>query len=299
MSLNLMGLEIIRVVMHHIPKRQDGRLPATPSYGEQLIELSPRAKDAFQLRITEALSRRSHGIEVAIVDSDEHSYFQVGARILNTNDLDFLSLSKALADRLAQKQANRDLAASKLIIVQGIAGQNSSKFLAAIKADLQDGFTDDRDRGVTHLENLFLTPSQRLYKIGFLLEVVASAPNQDSLYDERNYKLYLYDHLLTALETRKAAYYFYRDFLGADILQSDKKLTRDFYDLSTAFINGAPVDQERKVELLDALRTELRSNRGLINTRNFAVVNLDPELQQQYLDFLSQKGLAAEMRCPH
>lgn len=290
MALDLEALTIRRIAVHTIPKRGDGKIAATPIYATLLTLLNPSGLDVFQKRITSALGKRSHGVELTIVDSQQDSFMQHAVKLMYVNDAQFLLDSKVLAKKLADIQASRDLAASKLLIIDGSIGEGQRKFLAVIKADLQDGFKDDDVSGAALLENLFLTPTQRLYKIGLLEEVVANPAEEDDLRDADDFKIHLFDHLISALETKSAAHYFYRQFLGSDILHSQKKITRDFYDLTIKYINASTVDRDTKFDLVDALRTELRSNRATIHSETFATDHMGEELQQGYLDFLAQNN---------
>lgn len=290
MALNLEALNIQRIAVTTIPKRNEGRMPAVPVHASLLTRLDQSGIDVFQTRITSALGRRSHGVELTIVDSNQDSFMQQAAKLMYMNDEDFLSNCRTISKKLADIQASLDLAASKLIIIDGCIGEGQNKFLAVIKADLQDGFRDDNVSGAALLQNLFLTPTQRLYKIGLLEEVVSNQNDEDGLKNQDDFRIYLFDHLITALETRNAAHYFYRQFLGADMLQSQKKITRDFYELSIKFINSAPIDRDAKFDLVDALRTELRSNRATVHSETFATDHMGEDLQQEYLDYLTRNN---------
>ncbi|OQW68679.1 MAG: hypothetical protein BVN34_08340 [Proteobacteria bacterium ST_bin12] len=290
MALNLEALTIQRIAVNTIPKRNEGRIPATPIYASLLTTLNQSGLDVFQNRITSALGKRSHGVELTIVDSNHNSFMQQAAKLMYMNDADYLLNSRVIATRLADVQASLDLAASKLIIIDGRIGEGQHRFLAVIKADLQDGFRDDNVSGAALLQNLFLTPTQRLYKIGFLEEVIANPNDEEGLKNSDDFRIHLFDHLITALETRNAAHYFYKQFLGADMLHSQKKITRDFYDLTIKYINAVPIDRDAKFDLVDALRSELKSNRTTIHSETFATDHMGEGLQQSYLDFLAQNN---------
>lgn len=292
MQIDLEGLTVERVVVHHIFKRDPERRAAPPGLGSSLITLPPDAVDSFQRRITEALGHRSHGQEMNIADSSAGTFFQRSAFALNASEQDFISHSQDMARKLASVQESKDLAASKLIIVSGRAGRASMPYFAIIKAELQDGFASTTDNAINHIRDLFLTPSQRLYKIGFIHNIVA-APPAGGLYDARNYVAFLFDHLLTMNETRNAAHYFYAEFLGMEILESDKKRTQEFFELTRTFINSAEIPQENKVELLEALRTELRNNRATLRTEDFANDHLDENVRRSYLSFMASKEFQA------
>lgn len=285
MSVDLTNMKIERVVIHTVPKRTVDRGPGTPTYATGIITLPPASSATFQARIVEALGGSSHGIAIGIVDEQAGSFFQIAASLMHANDKDFLQYSRLLPDKLAVAQANRDLAPSKLLIASGKAGKGRKRFLVVIKAELQDGFSE-QNNSIAHLTELFLTPSQKLFKIGFISEEVAAAP-MGGLFDSGNFKAHLFDHLMNAAETRSAAHYFYSQFLGADIVASDKRLTKSFFDLTKEFINSAPVDQGKKVEMLEALRVELRSKSAVIHVTTFAKQHLDSSIAVEYVKFMT------------
>jgi hypothetical protein len=289
--LDLSNMSIAKVVIHTVLERNEDRSAAIPIYAKSIIKLPKGSEVTFQKRITESLGKSSHGIEVAIERDSLESFFNVAAALMHVDDENFLIDSQLLANKLADCQANRDLAASKLIVVSGKCGAGKKRFLVAIKADLQDGFTES-DSGLAHLNQLFLTPSQKLFKMAFLLEGVA-APAIRGIYNKENYTAHLFDHLMTALETKNAAHYFYSSFFGTTIADSDKKKTRDFFELTKDFINSAPLDREDKLDLLDALRLDLKGNSAIIKVEDFADKYMDEKLADSYVDFMKEKNFPA------
>lgn len=75
-------------------------------------------------------------------------------------------------------------------------------------------------------------------------------------YDPLGYRAFLFDHLITLTETRSAAAYFYSGFLGMGIQKSARKLTKDFYEHTTAFIGSSSLTDDEKLNLREALRVE-------------------------------------------
>ena len=287
MQLDLSNMTINKVVIHTVPVRTEDRKPGSPIYGKSVIKLPLASAGTFQKRITESLGKSSHGIEVAIEKDDAPSFFNVAATLMHDNDAGFLNSSRVLSGKLADCQANRDLAASKLIIATGICGAGKKRFLVAIKAELSDGFTENAN-GLDHLSQLFLTPSQKLYKMAFLSEAVAAAPI-GGLFAKENYTAYLFDHLMTALETKSAAHYFYSSFFGASIAESDKKKTRDFFEFTKEFINGSQLSRDDKLDLLDALRIDLKGNSAIIHVEAFADKYMNELLSDSYVEFMQEK----------
>lgn len=292
MSLDLKGLKINRVAIHTIKKRGPDKKSQQPKYAESVISLPDGAAEVFETRITESLGKSSHGVEVAIVADDDNSFIAIASKLMHAqSDAEYLKKSRLLADNLSFAQENKDLSASKLLVVSGVTGAAQNKYLVAIKAEHQDGFAEHED-GIRHLRELFLTPSQKLFKIGFFVEEVSYDLSAQGLVKD-NYKAYLFDHLMNELASRSAAYYFYNQFLGVDLIASEKKLTKDFYDLTVSFVNNSSVSQDEKIEMLEALRVELRGNSAIIHAKSFATSNFREELVSTYLNYMKEQGFTS------
>jgi hypothetical protein len=286
------GLTIERVIVHRIYARGPDKQLKDPKLSSNLVKLEQTALDALQIRITEALGNKSHGLEMTIKEVGEGSFFQVAASMIHALDDDFVALTKTLANGLNKAQLNTTAPGGMLAIIGGRVGKDSMPFVAAIKAEPQDGFkTDEKDDQVTmeYIAELLLTNTQRLYKIGLLTEV-ASKPVGAEGHHASNYRAFLFDHLMTATETRSAAVYFYRGFLGMDTQASSKKLTQDFFELTKSFIDTFPIADDMKIELHEALRSELRSQEATISVTAFGVKHFQNDMCKKYEVFMQGKG---------
>lgn len=293
MDIDLSNMKIARVAIHTIHKRTGKSIPCVPTYATQVFKLPPGPAATVQNRITESLGESSHGVEITFIEDDAASFLQISASLLHCDDPTFLIRSQDLASRLAWAQCTKELDPCKLFVASGTCGVANRRYLLVIKADMQDGFTETA--GVlNYLTELFLTSSQKLFKIGMLVEVVAQRPDDDDLYNIDHFQGYLFDHLLNALETRAAAQYFYAAFLGAQLIVSDKSLTKQFYDHTCKFINSAPVDQSKKIEWLEALRVDLRSNSAVIKVDAFAKAHLPKEHREAYVEHMDEVGFTRD-----
>ncbi len=286
------GLTIERVIVHRIYARGPDKQLIEPKLSNKLISLEQAALDALQIRITEALGNKSHGLEMTIKEVGEGSFFQVAAAMIHASDDDFVNFTKTLANGLNKAQLNTTAPGGMLAIICGRVGQDSLPFLAAIKAEPQDGFkADEKEDQVTmeYIAELLLTNTQRLYKIGLLTEF-ASKPASAEGYHASNFRAFLFDHLMTATETRSAAVYFYRGFLGMDTQASSKKLTQDFFELTKSFIDTSPIADDVKIELHEALRSELRSQEATISVTSFGIKHFKNDMCKNYEVFMQGKG---------
>jgi hypothetical protein len=287
------GMQIQRLVAHTIHARTKDKQLIPPSCTDALMPLDQDSKDLVQLRLIGALGSSSHGVEMGIAKTDANSFLQRAANMIRCNDDAFLAQSKLLAMALAEAQTNPKWPGGVQIILSGVVGELRKPFLAVIKAETDKGFNLVERGGEIKLEvvkKMLLSATQRLYKVGILVEMSPSTPNDSGLFEVANYRAFLFDHLLTATETGSAAAYFYDAFLGLNILASARKQTEVFYKESKNFINAAPVTEEERIALWEALRVELRNNAPTINATEFAENNLPEPLQKEYLEQLISSG---------
>lgn len=286
--LELKYLHVDRIVIHHVNSRDKDRNFVAPSCATALTVLPQAALDMFTKRIAQALGNRSHGIQVDIQNSAAGSFFQQAAEAMRCDDAAFLSASQQLANDLARAQLGKDLPASKLVVVSGTVEAAQRPFLAVIKADTQDGLAGHGSASpVNYLTDIFLTESQRLFKIGYVQQVVGK-PSVGKAYVPGDFVVHLFDHIMTGTETRGAAIYFYNGFMGTDISASDKRLTQNFYEHTLEFINSRDLPAPERMDLVDSLRSELRSNKQTISVGDFADEYLAPVDRDAFAQFMER-----------
>lgn len=283
-------LRIERVILHPIQTRsQDGAGLSPPRFSEKVLQLPAAGIDALQSRLTDAMKKKAHAVEMSVEADGPDSFFQRAAQILNGQDRRFIETSQWMAAELGKAQMATSADTGMLFVLKGRVGSGAKRFVAVIKADVVDGFAANYN-DISYLEQLFLTPSQRLYKIGVLVEITALEPGNDGLYDASNFRAFLFDHLLTATESRCAATYFFFGLLGFGMQKSAKKLTQDFYEKSHLFIETQPMSWEEKAEMREAIRAELRSNNAQLNVAAFAREHVPKPLQAPYSRFMADQG---------
>lgn len=291
--LDLQYLNIERLVVHHIPKAVDKQV-ATPGVSTESVALEGDGLDMFNRRIAESLGHRSHGIKVDFTEHGPASFFQEAAASLDLTEQDFVTHSARFAYRLCQAQGVRPYTPSKLIVMGGKTGAAQRPFFAVVKADMQDALAENVQDGrttVAYLNKVFLTDSQRLFKIGFVQQLPALPGRaEDGQFKKEDFAVHLFDHLVTGTESRNAAFYFYGTFLGTDVAASDKRLTQDFFNLTQEFLNSRGYSPVKKIELGEALRSELRSNTQTVSVKEFGDKYLDRAESTEYAAFMAQRA---------
>lgn len=285
--IDLQVLTINRLVIHHINPRSSDKSYIPPTYGTQLVALPKSGLDMFTKRIAQALGHHSHGIQAQFDNTGPGSFFVDAVDLMDGNDELYFHTSKRVADTLAKAQQSKSLAASKLLVISGRTSKLQQPFCAVVKAELQDALAEKIEKGKTvvdYLTEIFFAESQKLYKIGFVQKTNAMGDKQNP----EHFAIHLFDHLMTGTETRGAAFYFYKEFLGADVSASDRHLTRQFFEKTNEFLKSQKISPSKRIDLGEALRAELRSNNQTISVKSFGAAHFEPDLQTKYVDFMGK-----------
>lgn len=288
------NLSIGRIIIHEVFVRREDREPVEPEYGTQLIDLPADARDALQDRITNTLGRSSHGVEMTISQSGAESMWRMGQALITSlgDDLEFIRISQGVAGKLAAAQTSRSIPGGIVVVIDGTCGNPERLFMCVIKAEPHGGFTK-RQRGdaltLEYLKDLILTPQAKLYKIGaFVRQDPDAATEQEPT---RGWRAFLFDDQITKSNKLTAALYFRETFLGLAFPSNSAFQTRQFHTLTKDFIRNANVDAEKKIDLLNALTTYLKTDQtATIQVEAFSETYLaDAQLQDAYTAYMRQK----------
>lgn len=297
MPLPMINLNIRRIAIHQVFERTETGDIRPPRYNSILTQLSEEGLNTLCQRVTDALGNNSHSIDMNIIRAEENSTFQILVRMIYEEDAQFLNMSKIIADKLAQCQANRRIPGGILVVFDGTVGNNNLKFIAVIKAESQAGFALEAANSteilLRYISELLLTPQQKLYKIGMFVEKEPIEDGTDMRSADEFYAV-VYDQNMNNTETRNAALYFYKSFLGCAPHESSKKLTREFYTYTKDFINDLNVSDEVKVDLHNSLYDYLKMSRETtISVNDFASRYFEPEVIDNYTLFMRNKSFPA------
>lgn len=289
LKIDLMTIE--RVVVHTIPSRAADKSYVAPTGGNAMVHLDAAVSDMVAGRIARSLGHHSHGIQADFTDLQPGSMFQRACAMMDGSDADFLKLARESAERLTKVQQAKAFDPSKLICMSGTVTASSRPFVAFIKADMEAALTEGKKGGQTVLEimnDLFMTDSQRLYKIGFITRTAAGAGKKGGQYVQDQHSVHIFDHLMTGTESRKAAFYFYSEFLGSDVSTSDRRLTQDFYEKTLKFIKDQNFSPSKRIDVIESLRAELRSNTQSVSVADFAKTHLNATDGAKYVTYMDK-----------
>ncbi len=289
------NLSIGRIIIHEVFARGVDKALVQPAYGTELLELPQDARDALQARITNALGKSSHGVEMEIRETGPESTWLAAKQSIESqgNDPQFVNLSQSIASKLAVAQTNRTIPGGIVVVIEGTCGNPARSFMCIIKAEPHGGFTKKQEGGrltLEYIRELILTPQAKLYKIGaFLRQDPDAATAQEPT---NGWRAFLFDDLITQGNKLTAAQYFYESFLGLAFPSNSAFQTKQFHALTKDFIRNANVDSEKKIDLLNALTTYLKTDQAAtIQVDVFSQNYLgDAQLRDAYTAYMQQKN---------
>ncbi|WP_309500048.1 nucleoid-associated protein [Sulfurovum sp.] len=244
------NFQIEKMMIHEIFKLDNARQVVPPRLNEEITVLDQDGLRVLGDRIVAAIGMDSKSVEMDISERDEGSvYFHVDT-IFNEyeDDLVFIERSKEITRKLARSQHSRNLPGGVVVVLKGSTGFELSKFLLVIKAEWQDGFRKSGENAMSYVNDILLTPQQRMYKIGAFVR------------RENATKVFVYDHNMSKTEEQGMALYFYSAFLGCDMLHTNKYFTTKFYNGTKAYINNSALGDEEKYDLNTYLYSYMKSD---------------------------------------
>lgn len=280
MSINVSNLLVNRVIIHKVNERDIDKSIVDPEYNDRISRLNGKGLMTFRQRVINAIGRGSCSLQMEIYKQDDGSTFSLIKKSISSSDEIFIENSKAITYKLAEAQNSRRLPAGIVVIFDGTIGPNNNSCLGIIKAEPQEGFKLE-GLSLDFIENLILTKSQKLYKIGLFIK-----NNED------DYSALIYDSNLSRIDS-DAAHYFYDSFLGCRKCETDKVLNKEFYSETRQFIDDLPeVSDEEKLDynygLYIYMNTEINE---IISTRDFSERYFNNDLRLKYLNHMKEKGI--------
>lgn len=294
MPFEFSNLKFNKIILHNVfPPDADGAVD--PSLSSSLTTLDDNGLQKLQERITSVLGSGSHCLEMDIANNTRESCFQVSSRLLITNDDDeFIADSGSIAQLHTNAHTNRRWPGGSLVIVQATVGPARSKALIIIKAERQEGFVEsitDKSVIMKYVENLLLTPQTKLYKVGIFVEMEIASRDNDLRKDDE-FLAFVFDSNISANDDRKAAKYFYSNFLGLKMQENAEQRTRDFFEYSKTFIKESSLPTTKKVDLHNALYTYLKTDQSeTIQVSSFAESYLDIEIRDDFVSYMESRQM--------
>lgn len=284
--INFYDLTFKRIIAHQIVAKQTGQEHATLFIENDLLQLDGNVEAIIKERLSSASSKQTKAFELEIENYHAGSFFGLVHKMKEMRDKEFIDASIEIAHIIAESQTKNSLPGGYLIIIEAIHKNNTMAYIA-IKAELHDALRFEvlKSSGVLkYLDDVFMSPQQRLYKFGLIYEL----PNDERItdgsipYPNDIYGCFLYDSQFNI--DSKPAEYFYKDFLGFTIETNPKIQSKKFYNNTENFIKSKVVASDEKDSMLKVLKHEFLTNEEPeIIPRDFADMYFhDEELKAAY-----------------
>jgi len=292
MSITFENFKLKRIIVHEIFTRETDSVP--PEFNDTLVDLNADAILELQKRIMDAVAHGSQCIQMDIEKTDASSAYALMAPFLDitpANDL-FVAMSKLLTERLASFQTSRNIPGGAVVVFDGTITGNNRNCVGVIKAEKHSGFSMQTQNNVKILEffdNLLLTPQQKLYKIGFLVDIKDNATLPRKVEDS---EMYVFDSSNSKSTGKIAANYFYDNFLGCTYKRNSAMLTKEFFEHSKEFFTKkSKMSGEDIVNSVSALHTYLKVDKTpLVSVDDFGQKYLpDAATQDSYSTYMQSK----------
>lgn len=249
--LNFNNLSFARLIVHHIAAKLPHEDTASAIYENDLFEIPPKVEIKIKERLIDAAGKNSKAFELEIESIEEGSFFSLAKELNEQNKKSFIKTTQNIADLLALSQTRNSIPGGKLIIIDAMDKTTKHEVVIVIKAELHEAFQQNKT-SLELLDNIFLSPSQKLFKIGILY-----AKNKSRAVTEK-YGCFIVDDQFRA--DSQPAEYFYKAFLGFTIGSNSKIQSKRFYDKTQKFIKENYEDTEASIDLVKALKFEFSLN---------------------------------------
>jgi len=267
--INYNTIEINRGIMHHINAKVKGQEHGSVKYETTAFDIDDTIKATIRQRLVTAAGKDSRAFELEIGNDSNGTFFDYANNIKSLDEKAFIKASKNIADLLADSQTRNNIPGGVFILLDCI--YNNQSVYIVFKAELHEALTHRIRNGKSKIEvlkDIFLSPSQRLYKIGILSEK-SNSKIKNKVKSINDFTCFLFDEQFR-IDGSKPAEYFYKDFLGFSIDKNAKIQTARFYNLTYDFIVNKIPEGER-APLLDALKTEYITNvKTTISPKDFS-----------------------------
>lgn len=269
MEINYNDLIITRAIIHKIIEKEPGQETATTDPGNELMKLNDEVIGILLKRINDAAGKHSKAFVLDIENNAEKSFYGYCKELSDQNDVDFIASTVKIAELLAESQNRSTIPGGYLLFLDCL--NDSFPVYIALKAEPHEALQlPSGNQQITLLKEVFLSPSQKLYKFGVLAATTDDLKHDSKLeIINKNYTAFLFDDQFRT-ESRPAEY-FYKHFLGFSTDKNSKIQTQRFFNSTEQFILNNVQSEEDKLEMLDALRVEMVVNQeATITPKEFA-----------------------------
>lgn len=274
--INFQDLTFQKVIMHTISDKKSGEKCSTATLSTTLIEVDELVCQTIKTRLIDAAGRDSRSFELEIKDKSEDSFYEYGKILMDSSKDDvFIKASQDIAQLLAESQRHPRTPGGYLIVIKAIDDHTKDNYTVVIKAEPHEALRLSQNSQITLLEEVFLSPSQKLYKIGVLCGT-----------ENSKFSALLFDDQFR--QDGHPAEYFYRDFLGFSVDSNSKIQTLQFYNKTYEFLSKNAKEAD-KIKLLTNLKSFIENNDTILRPKSFGEQFLKGNLKDKFISEISNE----------
>ena len=280
--INFYEIDIKRIAVHLInPKKESAEHAGVATYPNLTI-INQNVENLIKERLSMAASKSSKAFELEIDDYSSGSFFDIAKEIKSADDNVFIDRSIEAAEHLASAMTRNNLPGGYFIFIEAETIRNQHVVIA-IKAEWHTvlKLEPESDKSKLQvLDDVFLSQSQKFYKIGIIFEKDEEEPEKEP--PNNMYGGFIYDDQFKP--DSKPAEYFFKDFLGFTTITNSRIQSKRFYDSTENFIKSNVPGSDEKDELLSVLKHEFMTNdEPEITPNDFASLYFnDDDLRDNY-----------------
>ncbi|MFQ2193818.1 MULTISPECIES: nucleoid-associated protein [Aeromonas] len=292
--MNIINLQVQRIIIHQIHQRDADGNKITPSRGTEFIKFDAEAMATFRSRFIDAIGADSKAVPMSIVNQEKTALPNLVNHLSECSDTDYIDLSYEVANKLADAQQRRNLPGGIVVVFSGTYGATPKKFIGIMKAEIHSAYEKKvnqltQEITLQFIEEALLTPATKLYKTAAFFEKNDKIENDDL---NSKWDVLVSDSQISQTDGKAAAHYFYSSFLCCGYPETSARTTKQFYEATCEFLNDMDVSEEKRSDLHNALIFYLKhENSSVINPTEFAARYFDIETRDSYSEFLEDKNI--------
>ncbi|MDC1068641.1 nucleoid-associated protein [Candidatus Kapabacteria bacterium] len=282
--INFFDLDIKRAAVHRLIEKDAGQPHASIVESNELLALDENVVYTMLERLSKAAEKKNKTFDLSINDTHQSSFFGYASEISELDDNLFIRHSIKISQLLAQAQVSSRFPGGYVVVLDAVKSNSKNKVCIVVKAELHDALIYYED-SLRLLENVFMSPSQKLFKFGMIYQYDEheKLDLQDNLeFPNDSWGAMIYDEQFRI--DSKPAEYFFKDFLGFSTDSNGLIQSKRFYDKTENFIQNYYEDFNEKQDMLTRLNeTFIMDDQQEIETKNFSERLLGKEeLKKQY-----------------
>jgi hypothetical protein len=290
--MDLVNFRIEKCIFHEIVPPDTNKDMTTTILATNCFSITQIIEDEIIKRIMAVMGRNTDdSIEFELDPDSQQDTLGIVNSLYESDDANYTKSTGEIAERLAQVQGkSTKKLTGPLIILSGLVGEHNHRYTCIIKADFTTGLKEDAENEIKKIEKIFLTPEKDFYKVALILEKDPTIQKRNS---STNYQFFVYDRNVT-IQSEKIAKYFFKDFLGLKLPNSNALKTKNFFNESLSFINQRDeLKSDDKVSLTTHLYSYLtKATQNTVNSHSFADSYItNTELKSDYKQVMESMAL--------